>query len=166
MSAINVWPARGVPFLLAVCLLGGLTAVAVAQDDPHIGTWQLNLAKSTFNPGPPPKRQSLWYKAEPGGLTALLQGIDSTGLPINPDSGNLSIYLDGKEHQTPQAGYDTSTWTSINPYEYVVHRKKAGKVVLTTTNVVSKDGRTMTITTSGVDRDGRPMHAVRVYDKQ
>ena len=166
MTAVNVRSARSVSILLAVCLLGALTAVAFAQDDPHIGTWQLNLAKSTFNPGPAPKKQSLWYKAEPGGLTALLQGIDATGLPINPDAGNLSIYLDGKEHPTPQAGYDSSTWTSINANEYVVHRKKAGKIVLTTTNVVSSDGRTMTITTTGVDRDGRPTHTVRVYDKQ
>jgi hypothetical protein len=60
-------------------------------------------------------------------LTALLRDTDAAGRPINPDLGNLSIYLDGKEHPTPQAGYDSSTWTSINANEYVVYRKKAGQ---------------------------------------
>jgi hypothetical protein len=48
----------------------------------------------------------------------------------------------------------------------VVYRKKAGQVVLTSTNVVSKDGKTLTITTTGVDEDGRSIHNIAVYDKQ
>jgi hypothetical protein len=47
-----------------------------------------------------------------------------------------------------------------------VIRKKAGKVVLTSTNVLSKDGRTMTITTKGHDAAGQTINNVRVYDKQ
>jgi hypothetical protein len=152
--------------LLVICLVAALTRGAFVQEDPHVGTWTLNLARSTFDPGPPPRKQTLWYKAEAGGLTALVQGIDAAGLPINPDSGNLTIYLDGRDHPTPQAGYDSSTWTRITPHKYVVHRKKAGKIVITTTNVVSDDGRTMTLTTKGIDQDGRPIHNVRVYDKQ
>jgi hypothetical protein len=164
MNFVNIRLVRTVALPLSMLVI--LTAGAVAQNDPHIGTWQLNVAQSTFNPGPPPKRQTLWYKAEPGGLTALLQGVDAAGAPINPESGNLAIYLDGKEHPTPTAGYDSSTWTSINANEYVVYRKKAGKVVLTTTSVVSNGGRMLTITTKGVDQDGRPINNIRVYDKQ
>jgi hypothetical protein len=166
MNAVNVRSARAVPFLLPFCLLAALTAGVFAQGDPHVGTWQLNLEKSTFDPGPPPKKQTLWYKAEAGQLTALLQGIDAAGLPINPDSSNLAIYLDGKDHPTPQAGYDSSNWTSINSNKYVVHRKKAGKIVQTATNVVSADGKVLTITTTGVDQNGRQVNSVRVYDKQ
>jgi hypothetical protein len=166
MNAVNVRLMRHVAVLLALCMLLALTAGVFAEGDPRVGTWELNLAKSTFNPGPPPKRQTLWYKAEGQGLTALLQGLDAAGLPINPDSGNLAIYFDGKDHPTPQAGYDSSAWTRINANKYVVYRKKAGKIVLTSTNVVSTDGKTMTITTKGVDADGRPMSNLRVYDRQ
>ena len=45
-------------------------------------------------------------------------------------------------------------------------RKKAGKVVQTSTNVVSNDGKTMTITTKDIGADARPINNVTVYDKQ
>jgi len=166
MKVVNVWLMRAVSIPLAMCMVVAVASGVTAQGDPHVGTWELDLAKSTFKPGPPPRRQTLWYKAEGRGLTALLQGVDAAGLPINPDSGNLAINFDGKDHPTPQAGYDSSNWTRISSHKYVVYRKKAGKVVLTTTNVVSNDGKTMTIETKGIDADGRPVDIVTVYDRQ
>ncbi len=166
MKAVSVWLARAVPIMLTMCPLAALTPVVFAQGDPHVGTWELNLEKSTFNPGPPPRRQTLWYKAEGRGLTALLQGVDAAGRPINPDPSNFAINFDGKDHPTAYANYDSSAWTRISANKYVVNRKRAGKVVLTSTNVVSDDGKTMTITTKGVDEDGRPINNVRVYDKR
>lgn len=166
MSRVNVWFTRGVPIMLAMCLLPALTSVASAQDDAHVGTWELNLEKSTFNPGPPPRRQTLWYKAEGKALTALLQGVDAAGKPIKLDPNNFAINFDGRDHPTSQVSYDSSAWTRISANKYVVNRKKAGKVVLTSTNVVSDDGKTMTITTKGIGEDGRPINNVRVYDKR
>jgi hypothetical protein len=166
MSAVIVWFTRRVPIVLAMCLLPAMTSVALAQQDAHVGTWELNLEKSTFDPGPPPRRQSLWYKAEGKGLTALLQGIDAAGKPISLDPSNLVINFDGRDHPTARVNYDSSAWTRISSNKYVVNRKKAGKVVLTSTNVVSDDGRTMTITTKGIGEDGRPVNNLRVYDKR
>ena len=100
------------------------------------------------------------------GLTALLQGIDAEGHPINLDSSNLAINFDGRDHPTARANFDSSAWTRIGANKYVVNRKKAGKVVLTSTNVVSDDGKTMTITTKGIGEDGRPIDNVTVYDKR
>ena len=166
MRAVNVWFTRCVPLMLVMGLLPALTSVASAQADAHVGTWELNLEKSTFNPGPPPKKQSLWYKAEGKGLTALLQGIDAAGKPIGLDPSNFAINFDGRDHATARVNYDTSAWTRVSAQKYVVNRKKAGKVVLTSTNVVSDDGKTMTITTKGVGEDGRPVDNVTVYDKR
>ena len=95
-----------------------------------------------------------------------MQGIDGAGKPITLDQSNLIIIFDGKDHPTASANYDASAWTRISANEYVVNRKKAGKVVLTSTNVVSADGKTMTITTKGVGEDGRPINNVRVYIKR
>jgi hypothetical protein len=168
MTAMNAWIARGIPIMLAICSLGTLTSDASAQGDPQVGTWELNLAKSTFSPGPPPERQTLRYQADHKGLTAvlLLQGVDAAGKPINPDASNLIITFDGKDHPTPNANYEVSAWKRISANEYEVIRKKTGKVVLTSTHVVSKDGKTMTITTKGVDASGHPINNVRVYGKQ
>ena len=166
MNAVKRTLEGTVPVLLAMCLLAVQKPVAFAQGDPHVGSWELNLSKSTFNPGPPPKRQTLYYKENGKELMALFQGVDGAGLPINPDASNLTIYFDGKDHPTPRAGYDASAWTRISPNKYVVNRKKAGKVVLTSSNEVSNDGRTLTITTTGVDENGRSITNVSVYDKQ
>jgi hypothetical protein len=74
MNAMNV---RCIPIMLAMCSLGTVTAVASAQGDAHVGTWELDLARSTFSPGPAPRRQTLTYRAEGQGSTAvlLLQGV-------------------------------------------------------------------------------------------
>jgi hypothetical protein len=165
MSSVTV---RCIPVVLAMCSLGTLTPVASAQDDPQVGTWELDLAKSTFSPGPPPRRQTLTYQTQEHGFTAVLlvQGVDAGGKPINPEASNLVITFDGKDHPTPSANYEVSAWKRISANEYRVTRKRAGKVVLTSTHVVSKDGKTMTITTKGVDANGHQINNVRVYDKQ
>ena len=95
-----------------------------------------------------------------------MQGVDAAGKPISLDPSNLIINFDGKDHPTARPNYDTSAWTRISANKYVVNRKRAGKVVLTSTNVVSDDGKTMTITTTGVGEDGRPINNVRVYDRR
>jgi hypothetical protein len=166
MSAVNRWLSRAVPVALSMGLLAATTPVASAQDDFHVGTWELNLGKSTFSPGPPPQRQTLWYKAEGRGLTALLQGVDAAGKPLYPDPSNFIINFDGRDHPTSQLNFDSSAWTRISAYEFVARRKKAGKIVLTSTNVVSRDGKTMTITTKGVGADGKAIQNLRVFDKQ
>ena len=149
-----------------LCLVAVLGSVASGQSESRVGTWELNLAKSTFSPGPPPKRQTLTYQTAGSQWTALLQGIDASGKPINPDTSNLAINFDGKDHPTPNVDYETSAWKRIDANKYEVIRKKAGKAVLTTSNVVSIDGKTMTITTKGVNADGQPINNVSVYDKR
>jgi hypothetical protein len=79
---------------------------------------------------------------------------------------NLAITFDGRDHPTATVDYDTTAWKPSAGNTYVVIRKKAGKVVLTSTNEISADGRTMTITTKGVNAKGQAVYNVRVYDKQ
>jgi hypothetical protein len=152
--------------VLTLCMLAVVGSTPSAQDEPRVGTWELNLAKSTFSPGPAPRRQTLTFHAAGPQWVALLQGTDASGRPINPDMNNLAINFDGKDHPTKTENYDTTAWKRISATTYEVIRKKAGKVVLTSINVISKDGRTMTITTKGVNADGQSVHNVRVYDKQ
>jgi len=44
--------------------------------------------------------------------------------------------------------------------------KKAGKVVITGTRVISKDGKVMTISGKGTNPQGEPMEVVYVFDKR
>ena len=149
-----------------VLALGLATARVSAQGELRVGTWELNLAKSTFSPGPPPQRQTLIFRAAGPQWTALLQGVEASGQPINPDLNNLAITFDGRDHTTTTSDYDTTAWKPSGPNRYEVIRKKAGKVVLISTNELSNDGRTMTITTKGVNAKGQSVHNVRVYEKR
>lgn len=152
---------------ITVVLASGLsTASASAQGELRVGKWELNLAKSTFSPGPPPQRQTLIFRAAGPQWTALLQGVDASGQPINPDLNNLAIIFDGRDHATSAEDYDTTAWKPSGPNKYEVIRKKAGRVVLISTNELSSDGKTMTITTKGVNAKGQAVNNVRVYEKQ
>ena len=153
--------------VLAMTVLATVAPVsAFGQIESRIGTWELDLAKSTFSPGPAPRRQTLTYQAAGKQWTALVQGIDASGRPINPDVDNLLIRFDGRDHPTANADYETTTWQRLDPSKYLVIRKKAGKVVLTSANVLSPDGKTMTITTTGKNASGQPVNNVRVYVKK
>jgi len=153
---------RGTPVVLALCLVA---AVASAQTDPHVGTWKLNLTKSKFTPGPAPKSQTFTYEADGSNLTVLVQGVDAEGKPINPDKNKVTIIMDGKDHPATNPAYDAVAWKKTSN-GYAATRKKAGKVVQTVTNVVSKDGKMMTITTKGTNAKGETLNDAAVFDKQ
>ena len=100
MRAVTVSLGTGIMGIVLSMFFVVTVSVAAAQDEPRVGTWELNLAKSTFSPGPPPKKQTLTFQAAGPHWTALLQGIDASGRPINPDLNNLAINFDGKDHPT------------------------------------------------------------------
>jgi hypothetical protein len=166
MKAVKVSRVWTIPVVLALGLVPLQASVASAQGELRVGTWELNLAKSTFNPGPAPRRQTLTFQAAGPQWTALLQGVDASGQPINPDMNNLAITFDGKDHPTANLDYDTTAWKASGANKYEVIRKKAGKVVMTSTNEISNGGKTMTITTKGINANGQSVHNLRVYDKQ
>jgi hypothetical protein len=166
LKTISVSPISPILVILLLGLILSQAWVALAQGEVRIGTWELNLAKSSFSPGPPPRKQTITFRSAGPHWTALLQGIDASGKPINPDMNNLAITFDGKDHPTASVDYDTTAWKRLGGNNYEVIRKKAGKIVLTSTNEISRDGSTMTITTKGVNANGQAVHNVRVYDKQ
>ena len=166
MQAVRFSRVSTLTLVVAPLLVSAHVSVTSAQGEVRVGTWTLNLAKSTFSPGLPPQRQTLTFRAAGPQWVALLQGVDASGTPINPDMNNLAITFDGKDHPTATADYDTTAWRRSSGNTYEVIRKKAGKVVLTSTNVLSNDGKTMTITTKGVNAAGQTVHNVRVYDRQ
>lgn len=151
---------------LSLCIVPALASVGLAQNESRVGTWELNLAKSTFSPGLPPQRQTLTFRAAGPQWTALIQGIDASGKPINPDVNNLLITFDGRDHSTPTIDFETTAWKRVDANQYLVVRKKGGKVVQTSTNILSNDGRTMTITTTGHNAPGQAIHNIRVYERQ
>jgi len=61
MTSFALTP-RVAGLVLAVCVITTFPSHAFAQGpNPLIGAWTLNIAKSTFSPGPPPKSATRTY---------------------------------------------------------------------------------------------------------
>ena len=151
--------------LLSLAVVTALPQAGLAQSDPRIGTWKLNLAKSKYSPGPPPRSNTVIYEAVGQGLRARGEGVDAQGNPTKTDSG--VFFYDGKSYPTTgNPDYDASSYKQVNASTFEFTRTKAGRVVQTTTTVLSADGKSRTNTTTGVDEKGQQINNVYVYDKQ
>jgi hypothetical protein len=132
--------------------------------DPVVGTWVLNVAKSKFNPGPAPKSETRTYVMAGNEIKATSKGVDGDG---KATSSTWTVVYDGKERAVtgdPDADMLTLKRVDANTTEYT--EKKGGKVVLTGTRTVSKDGKTLTITTKGTNAKGQKVDDVTVYDRK
>jgi hypothetical protein len=53
-----------------------------------------------------------------------------------------------------------------DPYTTEFTQKRAGKVVMTGTRAISRDGKVMTITTKGTNAKGQTVNDVEVFEKR
>jgi hypothetical protein len=154
--------------LTGMTLLGLVVAmlpqVVFAQSNPWIGTWKLNLAKSTYSPGPPPRSQTMIMEAVGQGVRGTIEGINAQG---NPEKAVIMLFNDGKSHPaTGVTAYDEQADKVVNESTAWAIRTKAGKVVQTLISEVSADGKTWTLTIAGVTPNGQPLNNVIVREKQ
>jgi hypothetical protein len=150
--------------LAVVVLLTACLHTALAQSDPLIGIWKLNLTKSKYDPGPPPRSSTMHYEPVGQGFRDTVNGVDAQGRPTT--SVFMMIY-DGKFYPTTGViGYDASAFTRVDDYTVTYIRTLAGKVVATGTRVLSRDGKTLTFTGTGTAANGRQNNNVIVFDKQ
>src|SRR6202161_2009301 len=81
---------------MAVAMTTALPQIGFAQTNQPSGTWKLNLAKSKFSPGPPPRSQTLTYESVGQGFRATNEAIDAQS---NPTKGVFGVYsYDGKSY--------------------------------------------------------------------
>ena len=142
-----------------------LVGAAFAQSDPQVGVWKLNVAKSTYNPGPGPKSGTTTIVAAGAATKVAVDQVLADGSKRHYE---FTASYDGKD--SPVTGnnpeLDTVARTRINPTTVQTIAKKGGKVTTTQTSVVSSDGKTRTVTTKGVNASGQQVNNVAVYDKQ
>jgi hypothetical protein len=149
--------------ILAVAAIAIISLPAQASD-PAAGTWELNLAKSKFTNIPALKSQTRTYEVTGQQEKMIAKGIDAQG---NPTLIQFTANRDGKDY--PYEGWspaDTISLTSVDASTVNYTNKKAGKVVVTGTRVISKDGKVMTLSGKGTDSKGQPWEVNMVFDKR
>jgi hypothetical protein len=152
--------------LLATLIAMTVPKVGLAQSNPLIGTWKLNLAKSKYSGAPPPRSATLTFTAEGQHLALTADTIDAQGQMVKTVFSHI---YDGKPHPTtgvPGGLYDSSAYTRIDPNTIDIVRSKDGKAVQTGWAVLSGDGKTYTVTIGGIGPNGQAVVTLAVYEKQ
>ena len=149
--------------LVVAFLVVSLPAVGLAQRDPAIGNWKLNLAKSKFAPGTAPANNTVTVVPAGQGIK-----VTSTTMQLNGKRIELhyTAYLDGQDYPvTGSPDYDTVS-LKRNGVTVEGTRKKNGTVVQTYQRVVSEDRKTMTVATTGRNASGQTLNSVAVFDRR
>src|SRR5437899_12903186 len=84
-------------FFLAAVLTTAVPEIGLAQSNPLIGTWKLNLAKSKYMGVPPPRSTTLTFVGEGQNLTNTADTIDAQGQAVKTVFSHI---YDGKPHPT------------------------------------------------------------------
>jgi len=151
---------RAILFAFTFCL----TALAgYAADNPHMGTWKLNEAKSKIAEGTP-KNTTVVYEGAGDQVKITVDGLDADGKPAHSE---WTGKFDGKDYAvTGDATTDMRSYKTVNPHTLELINKKGGKTVTTLTVVVAADGKTRTVTSHGTNAAGKKVTSTLVYDKQ
>src|SRR5262245_40473442 len=146
--------------ILLLCFVG--VAICFA-DDPQLGTWKLNEAKSKIAAGSP-KFTAVVYEAAGDSVRITVDGADGEGKPAHNE---WTGKYDGKDYPvTGDPNTDTRSYRNINDRTLAFANKKGGKVTMSGRGVVSSDGKTRRVTLNGTDSKGKKFTSTAVYEKQ
>lgn len=129
--------------------LHGQTAPQTSQD-LLLGTWRLDLAKSTYVPGPPPRSETRTYARDSDGIKGTIRRQRADGRK------EVIEYRADFDHEYPVTGseaYDTIRLKRIDPRTAEVVLSHAGRVYGRARRVISEDGLTLTIAFRQGDRE-------------
>lgn len=150
--------------IAAILVLAVATAAMAA--DPFVGTWKLNVAKSTIPQSQQTTKELTVVMRELGDqieLTATGTRTDGSAIlsrSTRPKQGGVI------EDQTAPPAGRSSIITVISPGNSYQTTLQNAKQVRVSHIVVSKDGKTMTGTIKGTDAKGKPYEGIELFDRQ
>lgn len=150
---------RALQLFAAVCIFA---AFAIAADNPFIGTWKLDAAKSKFAPGTEIKEMTLTFEAVGDQVKRVATGVMGDGESFKEDD---TLAWDGKDHNVKEPGMTVAVH-KVGDHRLHVNVKHEGKLVNDLRVTMSGDGNTFTATEKGVDSKGRKLDNVDVFEKQ
>lgn len=139
-------------------------AATLCAADSFVGKWKVNLEKSNYKQGTPPKEQIVTIAEVGENLTVRVDGVVA-------DGSKTVVYYEipleggmGRMFETSPA-YDGISGKHLGPNEREIIRWKDGKEVFTAHSTVAADGNSMVAVTKGVSPLGKPVDAIIYYEK-
>ena len=149
--------------LVALALLLTASATTFAAN-PLIGTWKLNEGKSKFAPGAAKNTTVTYAPAKGDMIKCTVDGVDKNGKPIH---WTWVGKFDGQPYKIKGSpSFDTLAYKPVNDRTNNTTAMKDGKVVMTATITVAKDGKSRVVTLNGTDASGKKFTDTTYYDKQ
>jgi hypothetical protein len=158
---------KQVCMILAVLVLCvAVPSLILAQDNPNIGTWKLNVEKSKYTGMEGPKSLTRTVVADGDSVKYSFEGTGASGAALNY---GFTIKYDGKDYPITGSGMpygaDQIAIKRAGSNKFSATLKKDAKITGTSTSAISSDGKTMTLSGKGTV-DGKPVSSTQVYDKQ
>jgi hypothetical protein len=155
-------PALVLPTVVVMAIVG--SGLLLAQSNPFVGTWKLNLQKSKDTSGVIPKEETFTVQMAGDQRQVTIKGTGTDGSPISfkyevPDKGGAGKVLAG-------GPYDGVSGKRIDENTREISYLRGGKEMLHLRTEVSKDGKTDRMTLEGKDAQGKPFSGVAVFDRQ
>ena len=98
--------------LLGLAVATALPHAGLAQSNPWLGMWKLNLAKSTYPPGQAPRSSTYNFQVAGANLTNTVETVDAAG--SSTTTVNPHIY-DGQTHPlTGNPNADARNYTRVD----------------------------------------------------
>ena len=155
---------RSIALVAAILIV---SAGVAADDNPLIGKWKINLAKTKYNAGAPPKNQVITYDMVGDALRLTAEIDNAQGHQTN----SYTAKYDGKDYPFTSTARDAVTGQTVrlkridaNTTQRTTYIKE--KQIGTVTEAVSRDGKMLTRTQKGVNPQGQPIDNVQVLDRQ
>lgn len=151
---------RTILLALAFCAVAALAAFAA--DNPHMGTWKLNEAKSKMTGKA--RNSTVAYSQDGDNVKVTIDGVDDSGAALHTEWVGK---FDGKPY--PVTGDPTGnsrSYKQVNDHTLAFTGMKDGKTVVSGRATVAADGKTRTVTSSSTDAAGKKSSQTLVYDKQ
>jgi hypothetical protein len=140
------------------------TARPIEAGEVILGTWNLVIEKSKFNPGPPPKSEVRTYVQTPEGIVATITTVQSDGTkrtisyPWQPDGTERAVL--GSEL------LDTIRLERVDNLTAEATLRHGDKVIASERRTLALDGTSMTITVKDISLEDRPIDIIAVYEKR
>ncbi len=149
--------------LLAIAMLT-IPPGLLAADDPIMGTWKINTAKTKLGPGQSAEALTRTHEPIPDGIQITRPLVDADGKPTR---GTWTMKFDGKDYPVHgDSNFDTLSLKRLDLYTMEAVAKKGGKITNRMRWDVSQDGKTLTWTSKRVLPPERAGTTVRAYDKK
>jgi hypothetical protein len=151
---------------LVAGLLVFMVQFTVAQNQLFVGSWKVDVAKSTYQPGPAPKSEILRFEPVGEGFKVSLDGVNQQG-PYHSESTGQFDGIDVPVVATParQARF-TYAFSRIDDHTWEIAIKVNGERRILVHNVVSDDGKTMRGVSTAVTNQGQIASQIVIYEKQ